>query len=109
MDIWKIQGTYNIQVENDSKYNTMLTSIPYIPPPSGKIRNIERILNSKIVLKKHSKSILKKITLQTIHKNYVCKIPCECCKFYFGERSRPLNIRMKEHQNNEKNKNCHKY
>ena len=31
-------------------------------------------------------------------KNVIYQIPCECDKFYIGETSRPLNVRIKEHK-----------
>ena len=71
---------------------------------SDKIRRIGNRFNVRTVFKTTNTlpSILSKtkpFNEQQHSKNCIYSIPCECGKYYIGETSRPLEVRIKEHQN----------
>ena len=79
-------------------------TIPYIAGMSDKIKRIGNKFNVRTVFK--TKDTLRSILTRTKplneeqnSKNCIYSIPCECGKYYIGETSRPLNVRIKEHQN----------
>jgi hypothetical protein len=82
-----------------------LTTIctPYVPGLSERIKkictkvNIRTVFSSKNTLKSRLVNTKPK-SLETYKKDVIYSIPCECGLNYIGETSRPLEVRVREHQ-----------
>jgi hypothetical protein len=92
-----------------ARNNTRKITIPYIKGLSEKLKRIGNKFNISTTFKTTNtlRSILSKTkpnNEQERTKNCIYKIPCECDQFYLGETSRPLNVRISEHQSYIKNR-----
>ncbi|XP_050510634.1 uncharacterized protein LOC126887260 [Diabrotica virgifera virgifera] len=92
-----------------TRNNTRKISIPYIKGLSEKLKTIGNKFNISTTFKTTNtlRSILSKTKPnndQERTKNCIYKIPCECEQFYLGETSRPLDVRISEHQSYIKNR-----
>lgn len=97
----EIQNPNHRHKDNNTQYIQL--TIPYIRGVSEKIRRIGKQYNIRTSFKTQNtlRSILshtKPMNTEQQTKNVIYQIPCECDKFYIGETSRPLNVRIKEHK-----------
>lgn len=94
-------------INNNDKEETIkpITTvvIPYVKGQSEKIRRINKKFNiqTSFVTNLKIRDLLSKFKPRNQNqetKNVVYKIPCECGLDYFGQTSRPLKVRLKEHK-----------
>lgn len=91
------------QQQDTTEQRFINITLPYIPGMSDKIKRIGNKFNVRTIFKTENtlRSMLTKtkpLNEEQNSKNCIYSIPCECGKYYIGETSRPLNVRIKEHQ-----------
>jgi predicted GIY-YIG superfamily endonuclease len=77
--------------------------VPYVKGLSEKVRRINKKFGIRTAFKnkKDLRSLLTKVkpdNKEDISKNIVYQIPCSCGRNYYGQTSRPADVRISEHR-----------